>query len=142
MHKSGVLKQVRSLLRGDRNMRGEAIAAIRQSWQDWVTSLGNLVGTRKAAAITTLLVYTALRVTNAYAGIFGGALCSAYDNILDSETLTVISLVAMVGGVVLWILDDGQNKIKLWAMRVIAGVLVLFNLPVIFATLTGHGSIC
>lgn len=115
---------------------------LKDTWADFIAASQDLLGTRKSAAVGTLLVYLALSTTSAHAGIFGGALCSAYSNILDSETETVISLIAMAGAVIVWMLDDGQNKIKLWILRVVAGALVLFNLPVIFGTLTGHGSVC
>ena len=115
---------------------------LKNTWSDFVAVSQSLLGTRKSAAIGTALTYLLLNTTSAHAGIFGGALCSAYSNILDSETETVISLVSMAGAIIVWMLDDGQNKIKLWVLRVVTGVLVLFNLPVIFGTLSGHGSVC
>jgi len=127
-----------------------AVTSKRAGLRDWLKTtcadhlqaLEKLLSTRKSAAVTVGLFYAATYSTYANAGIFNGQLCAAYSNIMGSELETTVSLVAAAGGLVLWMLDDGSNKIKLWGLRVVAGGLTLFNLPVIYGTLTGTGSVC
>ncbi|WP_409015297.1 hypothetical protein [Caballeronia sp. LZ001] len=60
------------------------------------------------------LIFTALWLGTipaiAHAGIWNGGLCTVYQDVLDNELLEVVSLSALVGSIVLWLLDDGRSN--------------------------------
>jgi hypothetical protein len=108
--------------------------------QTWID---RLFFTRTAAIGWSFLIVGAVEGGNAWASsIWGGYLCTAFTSVFSSELKTVISLVCTAGAVGLWMLDDGQSKIKLMILRIVAGTLVLFNLISIWATVTGQSSSC
>lgn len=78
----------------------------------------------------------------AHAGIWSGGLCKAYQQILDDELITAVSMGCAAVAIIVWVIDDGKSQIKLWLLRVIAATLVLFNLPVVWGAVTSHAPSC
>ncbi|WP_321943723.1 hypothetical protein [Paraburkholderia tropica] len=108
-----------------------------------VTWIDRLFFTRTAAAAWSFAIFGVIEAGNACASsIWGGYLCTAFTSVFSSELKSVISLMCTAGAVGLWMLDDGQSKIKLMILRIVAGTLVLFNLISIWATVTSQSSSC
>lgn len=78
----------------------------------------------------------------AHAGIFEGGLCRAYQQIFDNELIEIIWIVASIGAIAAWLLDDHKSSIKTKVIQVILGVVVLLNLPVIYGLIFNKGSTC
>ncbi|MCW3677846.1 hypothetical protein [Burkholderia cenocepacia] len=78
----------------------------------------------------------------AHAGIWSGGLCRAYQNIVDDELKSIVSLVALAAAIIIWLMDDGKSNIKIWVLRGIAGTLTLFNLPIIWALVMNRSLTC
>ena len=118
------------------------IKSIKARVRDLVAAFETTYCNRKGSLFATLTIYVLFSPVTSSAGIFGGALCTAYNSIFDSELKTAISLGAMAIAILVWILDDSSSKIKLWILRIVCGTLVLFNLPVIWGTVISQASIC
>ncbi|MBC8749295.1 MULTISPECIES: hypothetical protein [Paraburkholderia] len=80
--------------------------------------------------------------TIAHAGIWNGGLCTVYQDVLDNELLEVVSLSALVGSIVLWLLDDGRSNIKTHVLRGVLGTLAILNMPLLWAQVFNHGAAC
>lgn len=78
----------------------------------------------------------------AHAGIWNGGLCTVYQDVLDNELLEVVSLSALVGSIVLWLLDDGRSNIKTHVLRGVLGTLSILNMPLLWAQVFNHGAAC
>lgn len=78
----------------------------------------------------------------AHAGIWNGGLCTVYQDVLDNELLEVVSLSALVGSIVLWLLDDGRSNIKTHVLRGVLGTLAILNMPLLWAQVFNHGAAC
>ncbi|NIF78120.1 hypothetical protein F3J20_12060 [Paraburkholderia sp. Cy-641] len=78
----------------------------------------------------------------AHAGIWNGGLCTVYQDVLDNELLEVVSLSALVGSIVLWLLDDGRSNIKTHVLRGVLGTLAVLNMPLLWAQVFNHGAAC
>jgi hypothetical protein len=78
----------------------------------------------------------------AHAGIWNGGLCNVYQQILDNELLEIVSLSALVGALVAWLLDDGHSKIKANVLKGIVGTLAILNMPLLWAQVFNHGAAC
>lgn len=97
---------------------------------------------RKATAAYLMGVTLLTAPLYAHAGIWSGGLCRAYQNIVDDELKSVVSLIVFIAAIVVWLLDDGKSNIKTWILRGIAGTLTLFNLPVIWALVMNRSLTC
>ncbi|REE18234.1 hypothetical protein B0G71_1232 [Paraburkholderia sp. BL27I4N3] len=86
--------------------------------------------------------WLALIPTIAHAGIWNGGLCTVYQDVLDNELLEVVSLSALVGSIVLWLLDDGRSNIKTHVLRGVLGTLAILNMPLLWAQVFNHGAAC
>jgi hypothetical protein len=62
--------------------------------------------------------------------------------VLDNELLEVVSLSALVGSIVLWLLDDGRSNIKTHVLRGVMGTLAILNMPLLWAQVFNHGAAC
>jgi small basic protein len=120
----------------------KALNRLRDGIKDHVAVFERTCCNRKSAFLTSLAIYLALSPIASSAGIFGGDLCTAYNSIFDSELKTAASLFACAVAIILWFVDDGASKVKLWLLRIITGTLVLFNLPVIWGTVISRASVC
>ncbi|RQU97787.1 hypothetical protein [Burkholderia cenocepacia] len=97
---------------------------------------------RKATAAYLVGITLLTAPLYAHAGIWSGGLCRAYQNIVDDELKSVVSLIVFIAAIVIWLLDDGKSNIKTWILRGIAGTLGLFNLPVIWALVMNRSLTC
>lgn len=91
-------------------------------------------------ALTTLWLCSIPAI--AHAGIWNGGLCTVYQDVLDNELLEVVSLSALVGSIVLWLLDDGRSNIKTHVLRGVLGTLAILNMPLLWAQVFNHGAAC
>jgi hypothetical protein len=97
---------------------------------------------REALRFTLLVLWLSLIPTFAHAGMWNGGLCTVYQQVLDNELLEVVSLSALVGSIVLWLLDDGRSNIKTHVLRGVMGTLAILNMPLLWAQVFNHGAAC
>jgi hypothetical protein len=97
---------------------------------------------RELLRFTLLVIWLSLVPTFAHAGIWNGGLCTVYQQVLDNELLEVVSLSALVGSIVLWLLDDGRSNIKTHVLRGVMGTLAILNMPLLWAQVFNHGAAC
>jgi hypothetical protein len=97
---------------------------------------------REPLRFTLLVLWLSLVPTFAYAGMWNGGLCTVYQQVLDNELLEVVSLSALVGSIVLWLLDDGRSNIKTHVLRGVMGTLAILNMPLLWAQVFNHGAAC
>lgn len=99
---------------------------------------------RHASTLRTVLaaLWLGLIPVLAHAGIWNGGLCTVYQDVLDNELLEVVSLSALVGSIVLWLLDDGRSNIKTHVLRGVLGTLAILNMPLLWAQVFNHGAAC
>ncbi|REE18630.1 hypothetical protein B0G76_1759 [Paraburkholderia sp. BL23I1N1] len=110
--------------------------AVRTAWRSLV-----LLHERPIRAVLTALWLGSIPVI-AHAGIWNGGLCTVYQDVLDNELLEVVSLSALVGSIVLWLLDDGRSNIKTHVLRGVLGTLAILNMPLLWAQVFNHGAAC
>lgn len=89
-----------------------------------------------------LVLWLSLVPSFAHAGMWNGGLCTVYQQVLDNELLEVVSLSALVGSIVLWLLDDGRSNIKTHVLRGVMGTLAILNMPLLWAQVFNHGAAC
>ncbi|MGF6874089.1 hypothetical protein [Paraburkholderia sp. MM5477-R1] len=97
---------------------------------------------REPLRFTLLVLWLSLIPTFAHAGMWNGGLCTVYQQVLDNELLEVVSLSALVGSIVLWLLDDGRSNIKTHVLRGVMGTLAILNMPLLWAQVFNHGAAC
>ena len=97
---------------------------------------------REPLRFTLLVLWLSLVPTLAHAGMWNGGLCTVYQQVLDNELLEVVSLSALVGSIVLWLLDDGRSNIKTHVLRGVMGTLAILNMPLLWAQVFNHGAAC
>ncbi len=97
---------------------------------------------REPLRFTLLVLWLSLVPTFAHAGMWNGGLCTVYQQVLDNELLEVVSLSALVGSIVLWLLDDGRSNIKTHVLRGVMGTLAILNMPLLWAQVFNHGAAC
>jgi hypothetical protein len=97
---------------------------------------------REPLRFTLLVLWLSLTPTFAHAGMWNGGLCTVYQQVLDNELLEVVSLSALVGSIVLWLLDDGRSNIKTHVLRGVMGTLAILNMPLLWAQVFNHGAAC
>lgn len=110
--------------------------ALRAAWQGLL-----LQHERPIRAILAALWLGSIPIF-AHAGIWNGGLCTVYQDVLDNELLEVVSLSALVGSIVLWLLDDGRSNIKTHVLRGVLGTLAILNMPLLWAQVFNHGAAC
>ncbi|MEC5406598.1 hypothetical protein VOM14_13665 [Paraburkholderia sp. MPAMCS5] len=110
--------------------------ALRTAWQGLL-----LQHDRPIRAILVALWLGSIPIF-AHAGIWNGGLCTVYQDVLDNELLEVVSLSALVGSIVLWLLDDGRSNIKTHVLRGVLGTLAILNMPLLWAQVFNHGAAC
>lgn len=74
--------------------------------------------------------------------IFGGRLCSGFQAVVNNELISVVVLVACVGAILLWLLDDGQSKVKVFALRLAGGIASIFGIATVVALISGRNLMC
>ncbi|PMS32685.1 hypothetical protein B0G57_12568 [Trinickia symbiotica] len=97
---------------------------------------------RNALRLLFTAIWLAFIPAIAHAGIWNGGLCTVYQDVLDNELLEVVSLSALVGSIVLWLLDDGRSNIKTHVLRGVLGTLAILNMPLLWAQVFNHGAAC
>ena len=97
---------------------------------------------REPLRFALLVLWLSLVPTFAHAGMWNGGLCTVYQQVLDNELLEVVSLSALVGSIVLWLLDDGRSNIKTHVLRGVMGTLAILNMPLLWAQVFNHGAAC
>ncbi|MDR5646451.1 hypothetical protein [Burkholderia cenocepacia] len=122
---------------------GRVINALRRHGTDLHDAWRSIVTRHHGAA---RFVFAALWLGTfpaiAHAGIWNGGLCTVYQDVLDNELLEVVSLSALVGSIVLWLLDDGRSNIKTHVLRGVLGTLAILNMPLLWAQVFNHGAAC
>lgn len=78
----------------------------------------------------------------AQSSIFGGRLCTAFQAVVNNELISVVVLVACVGAILMWLLDDGQSKVKVFALRLAGGIASIFGIATIVALVSGRNLMC
>ncbi len=74
--------------------------------------------------------------------IFGGRLCSGFQAVVNNELISVVVLVACVGAILMWLLDDGQSKVKVFALRLAGGIASIFGIATAVALVSGRNLMC
>ncbi len=74
--------------------------------------------------------------------IFGGRLCSGFQAVVNNELISVVVLVACVGAILMWLLDDGQSKVKVFALRLAGGIASVFGIATVVALVSGRNLMC
>ncbi len=97
---------------------------------------------REPLRFMLLALWLSLVPSFAHAGMWNGGLCTVYQQVLDNELLEVVSLSALVGSIVLWLLDDGRSNIKTHVLRGVMGTLAILNMPLLWAQVFNHGAAC
>jgi hypothetical protein len=97
---------------------------------------------REPLRFALLVLWLSLVPAFAHAGMWNGGLCTVYQQVLDNELLEVVSLSALVGSIVLWLLDDGRSNIKTHVLRGVMGTLAILNMPLLWAQVFNHGAAC
>jgi hypothetical protein len=97
---------------------------------------------RESLRFILLVLWLSLVPRLAQAGMWNGGLCTVYQQVLDNELLEVVSLSALVGSIVLWLLDDGRSNIKTHVLRGVMGTLAILNMPLLWAQVFNHGAAC
>lgn len=125
-----------------RNMR--CVCALVREWVDdlrqaWLTLLARH---RDPMRLILAALWLGSIPAIAHAGIWNGGLCTVYQDVLDNELLEVVSLSALVGSIVLWLLDDGRSNIKTHVLRGVLGTLAILNMPLLWAQVFNHGAAC
>lgn len=125
------------------HVTGRTIAAFRNHLSELHGAWGTIV-IRHHRALRLLLAALWLGTIPAiaHAGIWNGGLCTVYQDVLDNELLEVVSLSALVGSIVLWLLDDGRSNIKTHVLRGVLGTLAILNMPLLWAQVFNHGAAC
>ncbi|MDR8761975.1 hypothetical protein [Burkholderia multivorans] len=120
-----------------------AIAAFRDHHTD-LRNAWRIIVIRHHRALRLLLaaIWFGTIPVVAHAGIWNGGLCTVYQDVLDNELLEVVSLSALVGSIVLWLLDDGRSNIKTHVLRGVLGTLAILNMPLLWAQVFNHGAAC
>ncbi|MBR8024588.1 hypothetical protein KDX27_28190 [Burkholderia cenocepacia] len=110
--------------------------AVRSAWQ------GVLLRHERPIRAVLIAMWLGSVPVIAHAGIWNGGLCTVYQDVLDNELLEVVSLSALVGSIVLWLLDDGRSNIKTHVLRGVLGTLAILNMPLLWAQVFNHGAAC
>ncbi|WP_175684573.1 hypothetical protein [Burkholderia anthina] len=110
--------------------------AVRAAWQ------GLLLRHERPVRALLIALWLGSVPVIAHAGIWNGGLCTVYQDVLDNELLEVVSLSALVGSIVLWLLDDGRSNIKTHVLRGVLGTLAILNMPLLWAQVFNHGAAC
>lgn len=110
--------------------------AVRAAWQ------GLLLHHERPVRALLIALWLGSAPIIAHAGIWNGGLCTVYQDVLDNELLEVVSLSALVGSIVLWLLDDGRSNIKTHVLRGVLGTLAILNMPLLWAQVFNHGAAC
>ncbi|ADG20767.1 hypothetical protein [Paraburkholderia atlantica] len=108
--------------------------AVRAAWQ------GVLLRHERPIRALPIALWLGSVPVIAHAGIWNGGLCTVYQDVLDNELLEVVSLSALVGSIVLWLLDDGRSNIKTHVLRGVLGTLAIVNMPLLWAQAFNHGA--
>ena len=110
--------------------------------QQWIR--GHSLATRTDRLL--LVAYATLALlapTPAFAqSIFGGRLCSGFQAVVNNELISVVVLVACVGAILMWLLDDGQSKVKVFALRLAGGIASIFGIATVVALVSGRNLMC
>lgn len=110
--------------------------------QQWIR--GRSLATRTDRLL--LVAYATLALlapTPAFAqSIFGGRLCSGFQAVVNNELISVVVLVACVGAILMWLLDDGQSKVKVFALRLAGGTASIFGIATVVALVSGRNLMC
>lgn len=110
--------------------------------QQWIR--GRSLATRTDRLL--LVAYATLALlapTPAFAqSIFGGRLCSGFQAVVNNELISVVVLVACVGAILRWLLDDGQSKVKVFALRLAGGIASIFGIATVVALVSGRNLMC
>ncbi len=110
--------------------------------QQWIR--GRSLATRTDRLL--LVAYATLALlapTPAFAqSIFGGRLCSGFQAVVNNELISVVVLVACVGAILMWLLDDGQSKVKVFALRLAGGIASIFGIATAVALVSGRNLMC
>ncbi|AZS81979.1 hypothetical protein IPU70_28250 [Achromobacter sp. SD115] len=110
--------------------------------QQWIR--GRSLATRTDRLL--LVAYATLALlapTPAFAqSIFGGRLCSGFQAVVNNELISVVVLVACVGAILMWLLDDGQSKVKVFALRLAGGIASIFGIATVVALVSGRNLMC
>lgn len=110
--------------------------------QQWIR--GRSLATRMDRLL--LVAYATLALlapTPAFAqSIFGGRLCSGFQAVVNNELISVVVLVACVGAILMWLLDDGQSKVKVFALRLAGGIASIFGIATAVALVSGRNLMC
>lgn len=110
--------------------------------QQWIR--GRSLATRTDRLL--LVAYPTLALlapTPAFAqSIFGGRLCSGFQAVVNNELISVVVLVACVGAILMWLLDDGQSKVKVFALRLAGGIASIFGIATVVALVSGRNLMC
>ncbi|MFP3562916.1 hypothetical protein [Paraburkholderia sp. SIMBA_030] len=129
---SGVLQRLGRAL----PVVSQRVTDVRQAWR------ALLVRHRDPVRLILVALWLGLIPAIAHAGIWNGGLCTVYQDVLDNELLEVVSLSALVGSIVLWLLDDGRSNIKTHVLRGVLGTLAILNMPLLWAQVFNHGAAC
>jgi hypothetical protein len=136
MHESTPISRGVIAVRRTISVAANMSRALRTAWQELL-----LQHERPIRAILVALWLGSIPIF-AHAGIWNGGLCTVYQDVLDNELLEVVSLSALVGSIVLWLLDDGRSNIKTHVLRGVLGTLAILNMPLLWAQVFNHGAAC